>query len=297
MNLEIRKQKFKKLLEDLLEEQEGVKVRLAEKLQVSPSRLTHWFQRQIDPAGLDIGIFKQVADAKGCSIDRLAQILDFAETEEKSPAKFRRFLQELLSNRTQEELANSIGVNQGTISRWLNPDSKIDLTKIPAKTMFCLAREKEWTLDKLFDYLKLESNSKINNNGVFDNSLSVKPQIQLSNRRICIILDKEDIAIASRYSSNLVLHVKLNPNNIEVVTISTLPDPLESFDLLIFDIESKCLSTIELIQHLSFDGNIIICASVDLSDKVRSSLESKLTEVLIKPIDWSELKDKPYFIN
>ncbi|MGF1488939.1 MAG: helix-turn-helix domain-containing protein [Prochloraceae cyanobacterium] len=295
MNLKQRKQKFTKLLEDLLEDRGGAKGKLAKELEISPARFTHWIQGKVDPAGLDIVSFKQIANLKGCSIDQLAQILGFVDVEEQSEAKFKKLVQELLINKTQEELADRLGVNQATISRWLSPDKKTDLKKIPAKTMFSLAREKEWTLDKLFDYLKLESNTKINNNGIVNNSSPVKIQIELCNRRICMILEKENIKIASRYSSNLVLHIKLNPSSLEFVTIPTLPETLENFDLLIFNIESKDSAIIKLINRISFNGDIVIFTLQDLEKEVRSQLQDKVTDIVVKPLDWESLKDKPYF--
>ena len=160
MDLEERKQKFTQLLQDLLDQRNGVKGKLAQELQISPSRLSHWLQGKVDPAGLDIVSFKQIARLKGCSIDQLAQLLGFIETEEQSQVRFRKLIEELLLDKTQEELADRLGVNQTTISRWLNSTKTIDLRKITAKTMFSLARAKEWTFEKLFNYLKLESNQK-----------------------------------------------------------------------------------------------------------------------------------------
>ena len=71
-------------------------------------------------------------------------------------------LEELLLDKTQEELATRLGINRTTISKWLSLEIKIDLKKISAGTMFSLAREKEWKLDKLLNYLNLESTYKSN---------------------------------------------------------------------------------------------------------------------------------------
>ncbi len=160
MGLEERKEKFTKLLHDLLEEHNGVKKKLAQELGISSARFTNWLQSKVDPAGLEIESFKQIAKVKGCSVDQLAEILGFIEVEDKSEARFRKLLEELLLDRTQEELAERLGINRTTISKWLSLEIKIDLKKISAGTMFSLAREKKWKLDKLLNYLNLESNNK-----------------------------------------------------------------------------------------------------------------------------------------
>jgi len=160
MSLKERKQKFTKLLQDLLDERGGVKGKLAQELSISPARFTHWFQGKVDPAGLDIVTFRQIAKIKGCSVEQLARILGFTEIEENSQIRFKKLLQELLLDKTQEELAERLRIDQTTISKWLNLDSEIDLTKISAGTMFALAREKKWRLDKLLNYLNLEQTAK-----------------------------------------------------------------------------------------------------------------------------------------
>ena len=160
MSLEERKQKFRKLLQDLLAQRDGVKSKLAQELEISPARFTHWFQGKVDPAGLDIASFKQIAQVKGCSIEQLAELLGFIEAEEQSEARFRNLIEEHLLDKTQEELAQRLRVDQTTISKWLNLEKTIDLSKISAGTMFSLAREKKWKLDKLLNYLNLESNHK-----------------------------------------------------------------------------------------------------------------------------------------
>ena len=157
MSIEERKRKFIALLQELLEERDGVKNKLAKELEISPGRFTHWLQGKVDPAGLDIESFKQIAKVQNCSTDQLAQLLGFIEREEQSQARFRKLLEELLLDKTQEELAERFGINRTTISKWLNLEIEIDLRKISAGTMFSLAREKKWKLDKLLNYLNLES--------------------------------------------------------------------------------------------------------------------------------------------
>ncbi len=84
-----------------------------------------------------------------------------------------------------------------------------------------------------------------------------------------------------------------------------MPESLEEFapaapdlaqrDLLLFDISSSESEAISLIQDISFDGDISWINGSDLAENVRAGLEDKVTEVLVKPIDWSNLKDKEYF--
>ncbi|MDJ0726778.1 MAG: hypothetical protein QNJ38_16865 [Prochloraceae cyanobacterium] len=124
------------------------------------------------------------------------------------------------------------------------------------------------------------------------------------NRRVCLVVEKEDNLIASNYSSNLVRHLQLEPENIAIrvadpsfargATIQQLPDPIDS-DTLIFDISTPDSPSIALIQEISFDGDIVVLASENLPENLRAGLEDRVTDVLVKPIDWSSLKDKEYF--
>ncbi len=66
-------------------------------------------------------------------------------------------------------------------------------------------------------------------------------------------------------------------------------------DRLIFDISSPDSASIALIEEISFDGDIVVFASSDLAKNLRAGLEDKVTDLVIKPIDWSSLKDKEYF--
>jgi len=305
MRLEERKQKFTKLLEDLLEERGGVKGKLAQELAISPARFSNWLQGKVDPAALDLVSFKQIATLKGCSIDRLVEILGLIEEEQNSLARFRKLLSELLLNLTQEELADRLGINQGTISRWLSLEKPVDLKKISVTIMFGLAREKKWTLEKLFAYLKLESNQKTNNNEPLNNYQNVKQQNAILKHSFLIILEQKDLAIgnvdlnfaqrATNYSSNLVHHLQLQPDNIQVASIENLPESLEEFDLLIFEVSSPDSPNIALIKEISFDGDIVVFVSENLPENVRAGLEDRVTDVLVKPIDWTSLKDKEYF--
>ncbi|MDJ0718809.1 MAG: helix-turn-helix transcriptional regulator [Prochloraceae cyanobacterium] len=286
MSLQERKEKFTKLLQDLLDERDGVKGKLAKELAISPATFTHWLQGKVDPAGLDIVTFQQVAKLKGYSIEKLAQFLGFIEVENESQVRFRKLIEELLLDQTQEELANILQVNQATISRWLKADKVIDLKKIPVKTMFSLAREKNWTFDKLFNYLKLQSNNKVNN------------RFQLNQQKdctICIILEKEDIALATNYASNLVLHFHLQPDNITIATPLSIPESLSFFDVLLFDLNNQQSPCIPLIESLQFDGDVVAFVDRSLPQDIQDRLKEKATDVIVKPVPWSELKQKTYF--
>ena len=93
----------------------------------------------------------------------------------------------------------------------------------------------------------------------------------------------------------LVGCVQLQPDNIRVATIPKLPQSLDNIDVLIFDISSPDSPSIPLIHKISFDGDIVVFTSEDLPDNVRAGLEDRVTDVLVKPIDWSNLRDKEYF--
>ncbi len=71
-----------------------------------------------------------------------------------------------------------------------------------------------------------------------------------------------------------------------------MPESLEDFDVLIFDINSQQSPCISLVESLQFEGDIVIFADASLPDDVRERLNQKATEVIVKPVPWSELKDK-----
>ncbi|MGF1489097.1 MAG: hypothetical protein ACFBSE_18575, partial [Prochloraceae cyanobacterium] len=74
-------------------------------------------------------------------------------------------------------------------------------------------------------------------------------------------------------------------------------------DILIIDISTPQSASFPLIKDIEFDRDIVVFIDADLPSKVRSrsdprsgaSLESKVTDVVVKPIDWQELKDKASF--
>ncbi len=87
---------------------------------------------------------------------------------------------------------------------------------------------------------------------------------------------------------------KPDPSFARGATIQNLPEAIDS-DTLIFDISSPDSASIALIEEISFDGDIVVFSSEDLSGNLRAGLEDRVTDVLVKPIDWSSLKDKEYF--
>ncbi len=90
-------------------------------------------------------------------------------------------------------------------------------------------------------------------------------------------------SIATNYASNLAIHLQIQPDNIQVSTIPKLPESLDNIDILIFDISTAGSPSIALIQEISFDGDIVIFASEDLPDNVRSDLEDQVGDVVLKP--------------
>ncbi len=123
----------------------------------------------------------------------------------------------------------------------------------------------------------------------------LRSPIALDLRRKWLILLAGSQEIATNYASNLAIHLQLQPDNIKVATIPKLPQSLDHIDVLIFDISSPDSPSIALIPKISFDGDIVVFASEDLPDNVRAALEDKVSDLVIKPIDWNSLKDKEYF--
>ncbi|MDJ0717768.1 MAG: hypothetical protein QNJ54_26695 [Prochloraceae cyanobacterium] len=283
MNSEERKARFIKLLEELLVEHGGIQIRLAEKLQISSARLSSWFQRKIDPTNLETGIFERIASLKGYSTEELARVLGFPDANQFPSNKFKDLIIELLSHQTQEQLGITLGVKQGAISNWINPEKNIDPSKIAAATMFAIARKKGWKFDDLLIYLGLKEKSQ---------------QKNLTNRNprtICIILEKEDLAIASNYTGNLSLHFQIRPENITIATPHSLPQSLSVFDVLLFDLNNQQSPCIPLIESLQFDGDVVAFVDRSLPEDIQDRLKEKVTEVIVKPVPWSELKQKAYF--
>jgi len=294
MNLEQRKRKFSQLLQNLLKSHNGVKSKLAQELNISPTRLANWFQGKVDPAGLDIISFKQISQVTGYSVEELAKILGFIE-EDPSEARFRKLIAELLSDQTQAELAQKLGVDQTTISKWLSLDKNIDFKKITAKVIISISREKNWSVDKLFNYLKLESTIDTDNKKLQTTYTKAKPSDVLNPQTILIIIEQEDNTIASNYFSNLVEYLKFQAKNIKIATIPKLPQSLADIDILIFDINTADSPSIQLIKDLTFNGDIIIFADAIALPLIRDKISSVVSEIFAKPVDWSALQSFPYF--
>jgi len=117
----------------------------------------------------------------------------------------------------------------------------------------------------------------------------------LSDCKVGILLEQEDLTLASRYSSNLVLYAQLKPECIEIWTSNKVPKSFTQFNILIFDICKANSENITLIEEINFEGNIIVFAPADLPQTVIANISNQVTEVLVKPIDWSSLRNKEYF--
>ncbi len=342
MNDDERKQKFITLLNKLLKDCGGKKMELAKRLNVKPSTLTPWFQGKIDPATIELAFFVRVAELNNSSTDELINQLGILKKSQNIRLdRFKTLIQDLLSNQTQEVLAKKLKVSEGAVSGWVRKQRTVDPLRISIATIAEIAREKNWTVEKLLVYLDLKQASDRENlsskiktettilslpeqidllvwlsniidqkikktDKIFDiekqkflhdqqsQSRSNLEEIREVARTLLIILEQENLAIASNYLQKLYVHTNINPENITITTIQELPDPIDS-DILIFDISSSDSPSIALIQEISFDGDIVVFTSEDLPDNVRAGLEDRVTDVLVKPIDWNSLKDKEYF--
>ena len=343
MNDEERKQKFIALLEELLLDFNGEKTNLANKLGIQPSTLTRWFQGQIDPATIELTFFVRLAETVNISTDQLVdQLYILEKSEETILDKFKILVRDLLSTQTQKILANKLGVSEGAVGTWIRKQRTVDPRKISIATIAAIAREKNWTIERLLIYLDLKK-TEPQNNLFFKvqsnaNVLPLNDQVKLlawlsdqvqkkfvedktinkivnnatvthrqndEDRTLLIILEQENMAIASNYLQKLYVHTNINPENITIrvadpsfargATIQNLPDAINNYEILIFDISSPDSPSIALIQDISFDGDIVVFVPESLPDNVQAGLEDKVTDLVIKPIDWSSLRDKEYF--
>ncbi|MDJ0718660.1 MAG: helix-turn-helix transcriptional regulator [Prochloraceae cyanobacterium] len=326
MNLEARKKKFVTLLQELLTSKcDGVQARLAERIQIGTSTISRWLSGQVDPINVETLIFSRIAMLKGCSTQELAKSLDFIKAERDSQKKFQILLKQMLSDKTQEQLGELIGVSQIAISNWLNPEKNIDPAKIPAGTMFAIADQLGWTFDNLLAYLGFQVETKIpqkflikyqlelselslaerqellawllnSMNIKINNPDSIKEIISTSSdRKVCIILEFEDLAIASNYANNLGIHFQIKAENITIATPRSLPDSLSIFDVLLFDLNNQQSPCIPLIDSLQFDGDVVAFVDRSLPEDIQDRLKQKVSEVIVKPVPWSELKRQAYF--
>lgn len=331
MKEEDRKQRFVKLLHALLEESDGVKGKLAEKLNIKPSTLTRWLQGKIDPANIDLTVFANLAKVASLSNNELVRILGINENSKDLVLdRFRKLIQELLSNQSQKQLAEKLEVSSGAISGWISSETNIDPRRMDIGTLTALANEKGWTIDELLLYLGLGKDNETGQDWLsyFQTRATQLPlltQVKLMNwflkelenriinweqekfeieqgrakkefskRQICIVLDKEDLSILSEYFNNLVTYTQLQLKNISVVIISNLPK-LTEFNTLIFNISELNSTAIDLIREIKYDGDIVAFVPADLPQELLSNLKNQVTDVIMKPIDWQKLKNKPYF--
>ncbi len=325
MQSQERKQKFIDLLVEILSRESGIKAKLAEKLGINPSTLTGWFQGKVDPASLEILTFTRIAEIKGCSVDELAEYFQLFSEEFETPLKkLRRLILETLIGQSQEQLSEKLEISQNTLKNWLNPAKTIDPGKISAKTIASLAREKKWTIETVLTHLNL---IKVRNQANLLSKLQIEASTlalteqtsfliwlseevdkkvrraqkideitaQIPNKQVCLFFEQEDLALASYYSGNLVLHLHLQPENISIATPRSLPESLSLFDLLLFDLNNQQSPCIPLIESLEFDGDVVAFVDRSLPEDIQDRLKQKVTEVIVKPVLWSELKRQPYF--
>ena len=89
-----------------------------------------------------------------------------------------------------------------------------------------------------------------------------------------------------------------------IATPSSLPESLSFFDVLLFNLNNQQSPCIPLIESLEFDGDVVAIVErslpEDLCAPLRGSpwdrLKEKSTDVIVKPVPWSQLKNKPYFL-
>ena len=190
--------------------------------------------------------------------------------------------------------------------------------------MAAIAQEKGWTIERLLIYFGLKE-PKTEENLLFklQSSANVLPLIEqiallawLSalvqekvkekviaeniikprcNKKVLLVIESEDLSLASRYSANLAVHTQLGVENISIATVTKIPETLSDFDLLVVDVTSDESPCISLTEQIEFDGALVVFADSALSEAMRDRLSAPATDLLIKPIPWNELKDKPYF--
>jgi len=164
MDLDERKKKFAILLQQMLNNFNGIKSKLAEQLEISPQRLAPWLQGKVDPAELGIETFARLAKLKGYTVDELASHLGLLETEtENTLIKFRQLILEMLEGISQDELAKNLSISQNTISKWLDREREIDPKNIPTIRMIAIAQSKKWSMERLLMYLGLKIPETENN--------------------------------------------------------------------------------------------------------------------------------------
>ncbi|MDJ0718550.1 MAG: hypothetical protein QNJ54_30720 [Prochloraceae cyanobacterium] len=325
MEAKQRKERFIALLSELLTNFGGVKAKLAKNLEINSSTLTRWFQGKTDPATLELANFVRLSEIANLSTDELARIIGIkVNSDQQTLDKFKSLIEELLSFQSMEQLGKKLGVTYGAVSGWVSSQRNINPERIPIGTITALATEKGWTVERLLIYLGIK-NLETEKDLLFKlrsgvTLISLQEQIKLlsllsdliqekitqekivekvitiqNDLTICIILEKEDNTIASLYSSNLAIHLQLKPENIKIATPRSMPKSLSFFDVLLFDLNNQQSPCIPLIESLDFDGDVVAFVDRSLPQDIQDRLKQKVTEVIVKPISWSELKQKAYF--
>ncbi len=74
-----------------------------------------------------------------------------------------------------------------------------------------------------------------------------------------------------------------------------MPESLSFFDVLLFNFNNQQSPSIPLIESLQFDGDVVAIVDRSLPQDIQDRLKDKVTEVIVKPVPWDELKEKAYF--
>ncbi len=263
--------KLRKLITETLED--SSLEQLGRKLGISKNTIRGWINpsRSIDPGKLSAGTIAILAAEKKWTIEQLLTYLDL-----KKPVSEKHLI-----SKVQSELSNFSLIGQIEILSWLS-----NLIEQTVKYSANLQTINKTQLDREYQVNDLEKNRE-------------------TVRTLLMILEQEDkrdrdadLNLAQRatnYATNIAVNLELQPDNIQVASIKNLPESLEEFDLLLFDISSSESEAIALIEEIEFDGNMIVFAPDDLPSEVMANLSARVSDVVIKPIDWSSLKDKEYF--
>ena len=261
-------EQFKNLIEQILVIQS--REELAKRLGIRQATISNWLnlEKNIHPENMPVDTLAAIAIERGWTLERLLAYLNLKKDEA---------IEEDIIALIQSQTKQLSFSNRVKLLSWLSGDFEKELSS--------------------FNKLIFNHNQKKS----------------ISNKKILFIFEKEDLAISnpsatraadadlslaqrvSHYTADLITYLEINPDNLQVTTIPKLPQSLDNIDVLIFDISTADSPSIALIEQISFDGDIVVFTSENLPENVRAGLEDKVTDVLVKPINWSSLRDKEYF--